>query len=132
MERRRVMQSEPVHIYQVTATFHPATESFTFLMEGRPLTDRTISVPQGIHIIVFTLETDPFTPPVGAEFTTFPVQWISETGTPIHAPQCFQIQWHDTQHFAIIDYNCVSAKTPYKFNILVSYEGKIHGSDPTI
>src|SRR5690349_4675111 len=51
--------SQSLCIYQVTATFHPATESFTFLMEGRPLTDRTISVPQGIHIIVFTLETDP-------------------------------------------------------------------------
>ena len=133
-------QPVPVSLCQITATFDPVEETLTFTGDIN-LPEHTIKVLPGVNMIVMNLKTRVVTGPESpanalvAEFPTFPVQWINADGKPIHAPECFQVQWHGAQRFTLVDFNSLwEGDTPlhYRFNVLVSYNGKTYGSDPTI
>lgn len=120
-----------VEIHQAEVLFNPLNE--TLKLNGFGV-DHTLTLGQGIHMIVLTLKTelpDEAEGP-GAMFPAYPVVWVADAGEPIRQPDYLQVQWHDASHFTIVDFNTVSKERRHRFNILVSYGGKTYGSDPTI
>lgn len=123
------MQSYPVSVYQIDVTFDAETKQLSFMGD---IEDRKIRVPQGIHLIHFMLRTTSFGPELKATFPSYPIQWLGDDGGPIVQPQCFMGQWCAPHECHLVDFNTARSYVEHKFNVVVIYEGKTYGSDPTI
>jgi hypothetical protein len=99
------------------------------------LIDRRLTVPQGITMIVFLLETINSPSSEVAVFQTSPIQWFQADGTtPAPTPKMFIVQRLGDQNITILDFNSTPPPSPlsHTFNIVVAYGGQTYGSDPTI
>lgn len=123
------MQSYPVTVYQIHVTFDVESKQLTFTGDIR---DKKINVPQGIHLIHFTLSTISKDREPAAAFSSYPIQWLGDDGGPIVQPQCFMGQWCAPHECHLVDFNTAGSYVEHKFNVVVVYEGKTYGSDPTI
>jgi hypothetical protein len=141
--------AQELKLFQVEVTFHPEAlppssgPLFTFILNGKvipPGEIMSIPVLSGIGMIVFNLKTTPGFRE--ASFQTSAVQWF-ETGpngemrdNPVPAPGMFWVERSTDQVVRLIDFNSnhsneVSEKTHW-FNLVVAYEGKTYGADPSI
>jgi hypothetical protein len=136
------MERIPVHLLEIFATFHPGnigTSNPLFTFSG-DIEGTTIRVPRGLAMIVFHLETDP--PTIPALFQTSPVQWFgtdlngNSTGRPVETPGMFVVQRADENSVTLLDYNVNRRDSApdmiHWFNLVVAYDGKTYGADPTI
>lgn len=110
----------------ITGPFDPGTKDLT--------------VPQGISLIILQLTHQDL--PDGApkpEFPTYPIEWFEwlDDGTTTRAVQ--QSEWFQVQRFneircTIVDFNTalINEKNRHPFNVVVAYNNKTYGSDPTI
>lgn len=129
------MRQEPVQILEFLVTFNAVDK--TIEITGEDLINHEIRIKQGISMLVFTLETIPDGSGLEAQFPTYPIEWFvqSSKGTmPVGQPECFQVQFFNEKRCTIVDFNTVlDAETnKHPFNVVVAYDGKTYGSDPTI
>ena len=143
------MADPKLTLFQVGVEFNPPAITdpllplFIFTLNGERIPpDQTMVIPvdSGIAMIVFNLTTLPGFP--NASFQTSPIQWF-ETGlngerrdNSIPTPGMFWVEKSSEQVVRLIDFNSnhsheVHEKTHW-FNIVVAYEGKTYGADPTI
>lgn len=71
-----------------------------------------------------------------AQFPTYPIEWFVNDGgefnTPIGQPECFEVRWYNPRQCTVIDTNTALFENSHPFNVVVAYENKTYGSDPTI
>lgn len=99
------------------------------------------SIPQGLTMIVFTLDTSG-DGDAEALFQTTPVQWFETaedgdaTTNPALLPGMFMFQRLGDQLVTLLDFNSNpsggSKDMNHHFNVVVTYDGETYGSDPTI
>lgn len=125
-----------VTMYQITVTFNAAAIDnptgpplFTY-SEPSPL-----SVSAGVGMVVFMLETANGNGNL-ATFLSSPIQWFDQGAdgqlTSIPQPAAFLVQWFDTSHFTVLDFNSAQVQNQHPYNLVVSYGGQIYGSEPVI
>ncbi len=92
-------------------------------------------------MIVFSLGTQE-----GSEheafFQTYPIQWFktdsegNKTNTPLPIPGSFSFERTSDKLLKLFDFNANLSKslidTNHWFNLVVTYDGKTYGSDPSI
>ena len=88
--------------------------------------DHTLSVDDGIGVILFSLEVED----AAVVFPSYPIVWTQD-GVPVSQFDCFQVYRVNDKLCAVIDYNVGQAGT-YGFLVLVSDGGTIKTGDPTI
>jgi hypothetical protein len=129
----------------IEVTFHPeniGTDSSIFTFGGDiTLPEKVITVPQGIGMIIFNLQTQPATAGQ-AVFQTSPIEWLGttpegkSTGIPVLAPHMFVFQRIGDNILTLIDFNSNQFDTDFDknhpFNLVVLYNSQTYGSDPTI
>jgi len=121
----------PVNLFQITVTFDASTRRLSF--SGEDIPNKTITIPQGIGMISFQLETINNPPGMDAGFQTVPIQWLEPDGlTPMPQPNSYVVQWFRPKVFTLTCFNSVVDLNTQLFNIVVLYDGKTYGDDPTI
>ena len=121
----------PVNLFQVTVTFDASNNSLSF--SGEDIPNKTITIPQGIGMISFQLETINNPPDMDAGFQTVPIQWLEPDGmTPMLQPNSYTVQWFRPKVFTLTCFNSAVDRNTQLFNIVVLYDGKTYGDDPTI
>lgn len=94
-------------------------------------------------MIVLNLHTDHTgTSTAKAVFQTTPIQWFktakdgSSTGIPAGSPGMFMSQRMGDFTITLIDFNSNQSTAPahqnHHFDLVVAYDGKTYGADPTI
>jgi hypothetical protein len=123
------MTEGTVNRYVAAVEFDPET----FLLEfGGDFVDKELHVLSGLGMIVLELSTKAGAPSQ-ASFPTYPIEWLSADGTvDVDQPIAFQVHRWGPTRLTLIDYNSTDAPHPYRFNVVVTYEGKNYGSDPVI
>ena len=133
------MSDTMVHTFHFLVTFDARDKSIT--ITGEDLEDHTIRIPQGLSMLVFELKTiKEEGSDLEAQFPTYPIEWflrdpVTNLTRPIPQPECFQVQFFNEQRCTILDFNSVlraSEKNEHPFNVVVAYNNKTYGSDPTI
>jgi hypothetical protein len=123
------MNSVMVNMLNIGVTFDPTGESFSFTGD---ITDKTISIEQGISMVAFTLSTTEGSE-FEASFQSSPFQWFESDGrTPMLPPSSYLVQWFRPKYCAITCFNVDAFQNEFTFNIVVVYNGKTHGTDPVI
>ncbi|HTQ80438.1 MAG TPA: hypothetical protein VMM92_10615 [Thermoanaerobaculia bacterium] len=135
----------PLNLFRIEATFHPENIG----VSGAPLLtysgditpDREVSVPAGIALIVFNLNTSPSSP-IKALFQTSPVQWFetqldgTNSRVPTLLPDMFMFQRIGDTTVTLLDFNSNQLNSDFDknhwFNLVLSYDGATYGSDPMI
>ena len=117
--------------YSVEVIFNPdhiATDPFSYVVDGLPGEEFTITVDVPLAWIELTLRQGP-----GASFTTMPIQWIFDD-SPIPTPPAFAVQRNNQLKVTILNINQAGQEPlTFGFEIAVMYQGKTYTStDPTI
>lgn len=123
------MQRAMVNIYQVGVTFDASNKEIRF--DG-DMANREIGIPQGIHMIHFKLSTENGKDGLAASFPSYPIQWLNEEGGTNLQPQCYLGQWFAPDQCSLVVFNAAGFETRHVFNVVVAYDQKVYGSDPTI
>lgn len=131
-----------VQTITITVTFDPskiATEDGPISLDG-PFTivqppfpqprQKLLSIAQGMSLIVFRLA--PIAGDIQPQFPTYPIEWFGGDGNPISQPECFDVHWYNPNQCTVIDTNSALVSNPHNFNVVVAYNGRTYGSDPTI
>ncbi|HYL06149.1 MAG TPA: hypothetical protein VE075_08905, partial [Thermoanaerobaculia bacterium] len=125
----KTMETLSVKMYTITVTFDATTKTFSY-SDPSPL-----SVYQGLGLIVFELKTENGDGKV-AEFLTSPIQWFDEGADgqliPIPQPAAFLVQWFDTSHFTVVDFNSAQVQNQHPYKLVVSFDNTIYGAEPVI
>jgi hypothetical protein len=119
------MQSSMVNIYKVGVRFNGTEKTFDF-HGGDMLHDANgyhLTIPPGIHAIVFTLETTDSTDT--ASFLEQPVLWT--------VPDAILSSTSDAARCSLVVVNLNDHVQRYGFKLIVSFGDKVYWShDPTI
>ncbi|HEX3529501.1 MAG TPA: hypothetical protein VH988_20775 [Thermoanaerobaculia bacterium] len=105
---------------------------FTIIQPPPPAPSRKqLSIAQGITMIVFKLA--PAAPgDPQPQFPAYPIEWFDGDGNTIAQPDCFDVHWYNPNQCTVLDSNSALVANPHVFNVVVAYNNKTYGSDPTI
>lgn len=127
----------PVQVYfDVNNLADPIRIESSFFLPGT----KDLPIPQGISLIV--LQLIPVNTVVGGpqpQFPTYPIEWFEwlDDGITTRAmpqPEWFQVQRFNEIRCTIVDFNTAlrNENNRHPFNVVVAYNNKTYGSDPTI
>jgi hypothetical protein len=135
------MHNFPVYVVRITAIFNPLNpdpdQKLALLSDDFQidtiLNKHSLSIAQGINVIVFDLMTLPGGTADPAEFVPDPITWLDPTtGDPVPKPETFIVQKFMPNHLNLIDFNTVKVQNQHPFNINVLYDSVVYSSDPII
>jgi hypothetical protein len=135
------VQNFPVYVVRITAIFNPLNpdpdQKLALLSDDFQidtiLNKHSLSIAQGINMIVFDLMTLPGGTTDPAEFAPDPITWLDPTtGEPVPKPETFIVQKFIPNHLNLIDFNTVKVQNQHPLNINVLYDGVGYSSDPVI
>jgi hypothetical protein len=127
-ERRSIMQSTMVNIYEAQVLFDANTKTFVFAGDVLYNQDGAyLKIAMGVHAIIFSLETivDQQAPEKKATFQDNPITWYD--------PNTLLSNSNDTFRCCLVISNLNSNIIQYGFEITVHYDDHPYTSDdPTI
>ena len=119
-------------IFNYTVNFDPTAEPPITFTPGDGAPPFPVNVTGPITLFTFTMSPSA---PSGASFLSYPIQWFTSAppdGLPDTPPPAFMIHVINPQHFAFWDFNSAPSAMSHTFYILIYYDSKIYGQDPTI
>lgn len=125
------LNTYPIKVYFSMLKLHNSENPISF---GGIGPDNPLSIPQGVSTITFSLEVIDGEPDGLVAFPTFPIEWFDaeDPETPVAQPEWFTIQRLNSAYFVVVDFNSAPVRMNHPFNVLVSYQNRTYGSDPTI